>query len=213
MSAAPGRADQNEREMKIEKFSLAMSVTVVTTLTTPAIAQNSWQDSWQDITGSGRGQAQFEKDAGLCRMTPGQSAAGQPGFTQTCMLSRGWKEVAAPAQPETVQADREFHAQAGRDTQVGTYINLRPDCTPGPLPTLRLIIVPAHGTISFKQGSLMAPNFRQCPSIEVTAILAFYRAAAGYSGTDMLELETSSTDGQIQREHIRLSVSNASRTR
>lgn len=202
--------------MKTRKFSLATSVAIVMLTTPAAIAQNGWQD----ITGSGRGQAQFESDAGLCQLTPGQSPSqspSQPGFTQSCMLSRGWKEgaaPAAPAPPETVQADRELHAQAGRDAQVGIYVNLRPDCTSGPLPTLRLIVVPAHGTISFKQSSLKASNnFKQCPSIEVPAVVAFYRAAAGYSGTDMLELETSSTDGQNQREHIRLSVSNASATR
>lgn len=40
-----------------------------------------------------------------------------------------------------------------------------------------------------KRGTLKATNFKQCLAAEVPALLAFYRAAANFNGSDELELE------------------------
>ncbi|MGA8076391.1 MAG: hypothetical protein WB868_03255 [Xanthobacteraceae bacterium] len=48
---------------------------------------------------------------------------------------------------------------------------------------------------------LKATNIKQCLAIDVPAFVAFYRAAAGFSGADEFELEIAFASGhkQIQR--------------
>jgi hypothetical protein len=117
-----------------------------------------------------------------------------------CVLPTG-----AQAQPQPVE--REVKAQAGRAVRIGVYTNIRPDCTSGPLPAIRLASAPAHGTVSVKRGSLKATNFKQCLAMEVPALIAFYRAAAEFSGTDVFELEISTAGGGKRLMRFRTVVS------
>jgi len=81
------------------------------------------------------------------------------------------------ADAQTDRLEREVKAAAGHDVRVGIYTNIRPDCTSGPLPAIRLVTAPAHGAVSVKRGTLKATNLKQCLGIEVPAFVAFYRAA------------------------------------
>ena len=103
--------------------------------------------------------------------------------------------------------ERELRVQAGRDVRVGIYTNVRPDCTTGPLPSIRLATAPAHGTVTVKRGSLKATNVKQCLAIEVPAFIAFYRAAMEFSGTDEFELEVTVPGGKKHLLHFRAIVS------
>ena len=105
--------------------------------------------------------------------------------------------------------DREVKAPPGRDVRVGIYTSIRPDCTSGPLPAIRLASAPAHGTVSVKRATLKATNFKQCLAIEVPAFVAFYRAAQDFSGADEFDLEISFAGGRKQIQRIRVNVSDA----
>jgi hypothetical protein len=134
----------------------------------------------------------------------GEARRRQSGALLT--LSRGWKKVAVSDPIPTVE--REYTAQADRDARVGVFVNIGSDCISGPLPDVRLATFPVHGAVSLKQSTLKADNYNQCPHIEVPALVAFYHAARGYSGTDELDLEVSFASGQKQLQHIRITVSN-----
>ena len=112
--------------------------------------------------------------------------------------------VAAQAQGNI--AEREFKAAPGKDLRVGVYTEIRPDCTSGPLPAIRLAASPAHGAVAVavKRGMLKATNLKQCLATEAPAFVAFYRAALDFRGSDQFALEITWPDGrkQIQRFHI-----------
>jgi phosphoribosylformylglycinamidine (FGAM) synthase PurS component len=110
----------------------------------------------------------------------------------------------ARAQGETIE--RAVRAAPGHDVRVGIYTDIRPDCTTGPLPAIRLAVAPAHGTVSVKRGTLKATNFKQCLGLDVPAFVAFYRAAAEFTGTDIFELEITASSGRKQRERVRVLV-------
>jgi hypothetical protein len=110
------------------------------------------------------------------------------------------------AQENLVQ--REVKTPPGRDVRVGIYTSIRPDCTSGPLPAIRLASAPAHGTVTVKRGTLKATNFKQCLATEVPAFVAFYRAAQDFNGADDFDLEISFAGGRKQIQHIRVNVSN-----
>jgi len=112
--------------------------------------------------------------------------------------------LAAHAQDDVVE--RQLKAAPGRDVRVVVFTDIRPDCTSGPLPAIRLATPPAHGSVNVKRGTLKATNIKQCLAIEVPAFVAFYRAAAGYSGADDFELEIGLPNGPKRRERVHVTV-------
>ncbi len=105
--------------------------------------------------------------------------------------------------------ERDVTASPARDTRVGIYTSIRPDCTSGPLPAIRLANGPAHGIVTVKRGTLKATNFKQCLAIEVPALVAFYRAAPDFSGADEFQLEVTFAGGRKEIQDFKISVSNA----
>ena len=112
----------------------------------------------------------------------------------------------AHAQSELVE--RQLTAAPGHDVRVGVYINIKSDCTTGPLPAIRLVASPAHGAVSVKRATLKATNIKQCLGVEAPAFVAFYRAPAEFTGLDVFELEIGFQDGRKQRERIHVMVNN-----
>jgi uncharacterized membrane protein len=102
--------------------------------------------------------------------------------------------------------EREVKAAAGRDVRFGIYADVRPDCTSGPLPALKLVAAPAHGTVTVKRGTLKATNLKQCLATELPVFVGFYRSAAGFNGNDEFELEISYPAGRKEIQHIRVNV-------
>jgi hypothetical protein len=129
-----------------------------------------------------------------------------PSFAVAMILCIG--TLAAYAQDDVVE--RQLKAASGRDVRVGVFTAIRPDCTSGPLPAIRLATPPAHGSVNVKRGTLKATNIKQCLAIEVPVIVAFYRASADYSGADDFELEISSPNGHKRRERIHMTVTKSS---
>lgn len=126
-----------------------------------------------------------------------------------CWLALAGLLIGWPLPLDAQPAEREIKAQAGRAVRVGVYTNIRADCTTGPLPTIRLSSPPVHGTVSVKRGSLKATNIKQCLAIEVPAFVAFYRAPAEFSGTDVFELEVTMPGGDKHLVRFRAVVSQA----
>ena len=116
--------------------------------------------------------------------------------------------LTARAQDEVIEL--QLKAAPGRDVRAGVFTDIRPDCTPGPLPAIRLATPPVHGNVTVKRGTLKATNIKQCLAIEVPAFVAFYRAAADYSGADDFELEISSPNGHKRRERVHVTVTKSS---
>jgi hypothetical protein len=108
---------------------------------------------------------------------------------------------------QSSSVERDIKAAPGRDVRVGIYTSIRPDCTSGSLPAIRLATAPAHGAVTVKRATLKATNLRQCLAMEVPAFVAFYRAAQDFNGTDQFDLEVSFTGGRKQTEHFQVVVS------
>jgi hypothetical protein len=107
---------------------------------------------------------------------------------------------------QTNPVEHDLKALSGRDVRVGVYTSIRPDCTSGPLPAIRLAAAPAHGTVSVKRATLKATNVKQCLAIDVPAFVAFYRAAQNYIGADDFELEVTFAAGRKELQHIRVQI-------
>ena len=102
--------------------------------------------------------------------------------------------------------ERAVKATAGRDTRLLIFTNVRPDCTSGPMPTIRLVTPPANGKVAVRRGKLKATNIRNCLAIEVPALAAIYRSAADFEGSDTIVLEVRPAEGAPQLRRFTISV-------
>jgi hypothetical protein len=112
-----------------------------------------------------------------------------------------------PREPtQSPMLEREIKGSAGRDIRVLVLTNVRPDCTSGPLPTVRLVTPPANGKITVRRVRLNATNVRQCLSLEIPALVAFYRSAPEFEGSDSITVEIRPAEGAPQLRRITIGV-------
>ena len=88
--------------------------------------------------------------------------------------------TSASAQEQSVS--RVASGQPNTDIRVGVYVNVRPDCTSGPLPSIQLTSPPENGKVTVKKAMVTATNHKQCLALEVPAFVAFYRSRADFVG-------------------------------
>ena len=93
----------------------------------------------------------------------------------------------APTEPQVVE--RTVRIAPNKDVQIGVYINVRPDCTSGPLPTIRLATPPSSGKVIVKTGKVKATNYKACLALEVPAYVAIYKSQPDFLGNDTLTIE------------------------
>ena len=117
--------------------------------------------------------------------------------------AQGSRNIRTPDQPAS---EREFKGPAGRYIRVLVLTNVKPDCTSGPLPTVRLVTPPANGTITVRRVRLNATNVKQCLSLEIPALVALYRSAPEFEGSDTATVEIRPDQGAPQFRRIVISV-------
>jgi hypothetical protein len=108
------------------------------------------------------------------------------------------------AQDQVVE--RTVKVPPNKETRVGVHVNLKPDCTTSPLPSIRLINPPEHGKVTVKQATVNATNYKQCLAVQVPGFVAFYRSAREYAGTDSISLEIKTPGGRTVVQKITLTV-------
>lgn len=108
------------------------------------------------------------------------------------------------AEPQTVE--RSAKARAGKAARIGVYLNVKPDCTSGPLPTIRLATAPANGTVVVRKANMSGTNYKKCLSLQVPALVAIYLSRANFSGVDILDLEVRYESGRVQIHRFKIEV-------
>ena len=110
----------------------------------------------------------------------------------------------ALAQEPTVE--RSVKAVPNKDTQIGVYLNVLPDCTSGPLPTIRLVSPPASGKVVVKTAKVKATNYKACLALEVPAYVAFYKSPPEFLGDDVMTIEVKFAGGRTEIQKITVNV-------
>jgi hypothetical protein len=102
--------------------------------------------------------------------------------------------------------ERSVKAAPNKDTQIGIYLNVRPDCTSGALPTIRLATPPASGKVTVKTAKVKATNYKACLALEVPAYVAFYRSPPDFLGDEVLTIEVKYQGGRTEIQKITVNV-------
>src|SRR5215216_3777745 len=112
----------------------------------------------------------------------------------------------ADAEEASRIVERTVKSVPNRDTQIGVYLNVLPDCTSGPLPTIRLVSPPASGKVVVKSAKVKATNFKACLALEVPAYVAFYKSPPDFLGDDVLTIEVKFAGGRTEIQKITVNV-------
>jgi hypothetical protein len=81
--------------------------------------------------------------------------------------------------------------------QLGYYASANKDCSPAPLPAVRVTQAPRLGMLSVRRGMLTTDKVVGCPALKTPAEIAFYEARAGSSGTDHITYEVIDFSGEV----------------
>ena len=126
-----------------------------------------------------------------------------PAFVSAVLMG-GMGAVWAQGAVQTVE--RSVKAAPAKDTQIGVYLNVLPDCTSGPLPTIRLASPPASGKVVVKTAKVKATNYKACLALEVPAYVAFYKSPPEFLGNDVLMIEVKYPGGRTEIQKITVNV-------
>ena len=132
-------------------------------------------------------------------------------ISQACIIGllAGSFSTAAAQAPMERTVERSVKALSNKDTQIGVYLNVLPDCTSGPLPTIRLVNPPTAGKVVVKTAKAKATNFKACLALEVPAYVAFYRSPPEFLGDDVLTIEVKYPGGRTEIQRITVKVAGA----
>ena len=109
--------------------------------------------------------------------------------------------------PAERTVERSVSAVSNKDTRIGVYLNVLPDCTSGPLPTIRLVSPPTAGKVMVRTAKAKATNYKACLALEVPAYVAFYKSPPEFLGDDVLTIEIKYAGGRTEIQKITVKVS------
>jgi hypothetical protein len=134
---------------------------------------------------------------------PSFSAMGACAILVAASMTAG-AQTQAQIEPSVVE--RTVKALPNQDTQIGVYLNVRPNCTSGPLPTIRLTGAPASGNVVVKTAKAKLTNYKTCLALEVPAYIAFYKSSKDFLGSDALTIEVKYPEGRTEIQKITVNV-------
>jgi hypothetical protein len=123
----------------------------------------------------------------------------------------------AAAQDSTGRAAKSSSAQIGREVFTGNesriaamnYVNA--DCSPGPVPALRIVTAPQNGEYRLEEMTIpvdrRANDSRaSCNGKPVTAVAVFYKSKAGFNGEDTMAIDVDFKSGFIRHYDYKITV-------
>jgi hypothetical protein len=90
--------------------------------------------------------------------------------------------------------------------QLSYHASAHKNCTPAPLPTVRVIRVPTSGTLTVRRATLTTDKVANCPRLQIPAQVVFYTARAGYSGPDHVIYEVTDSNDEVSTYDVTIKV-------
>src|SRR6266436_522194 len=92
-------------------------------------------------------------------------------------------QLAAESAP-SVENYSSVEAVSGKTLHLNNHASVNKDCSPAPLPTIRLIDRPKSGTFTVRRGTLRGAQVAHCQNLNIPVQGVFYTSRPGYMGED-----------------------------
>ena len=117
--------------------------------------------------------------------------------------------TAAFAQPPPTSNYTSFEATPAKPVQLGYYASAHKNCTPAPVPVVRVIEAPKSGTLTVRRGELKTDQIAGCPGLKIPAQVIFYQARAGAAGSDHLVYLVTNPTGEVGSYDVTITIKEA----
>jgi hypothetical protein len=117
--------------------------------------------------------------------------------------------TAASAQPAPTSNYTSFDAVPGKPVQLGYYASAHKNCTPAPLPVVRVIEAPNSGMLTVRRGELKTDQVAGCPGLKIPAQVVFYQAGVSATGSDHLVYEVTTPTGEVGTYDVTIKIKQA----
>jgi hypothetical protein len=97
-------------------------------------------------------------------------------------------------------------AIAGKPVQLSYHASAHKNCTPAPLPTVRVTQAPKAGMLTVRPAVLRTTKVADCPRIKVPAQVVFYQAREGYTGSDHVSYDVTNSNGEVGTFDVAITV-------
>jgi hypothetical protein len=97
-------------------------------------------------------------------------------------------------------------ATSEKPVQLSYHASAHKNCTPAPLPTIRVIEAPKSGTLTVRKAVLKTDKIAGCPGLKTPAQVVFYLARPGYTGPDHVKYEVTSENGEVATNDVTITV-------
>jgi hypothetical protein len=117
--------------------------------------------------------------------------------------------VASAAVAQTVTG-KTVNAVSGKAVRLGVYAGMKKDCSPGPLPEVKIVTPPANGVFVVRRLRARINLPGRCPpNTEVPVQAAFYQSRAAFVGNDSVSYEVVSASGTKNSYTVAITVAPA----
>jgi len=135
----------------------------------------------------------------------------------TVLLAITATEAAISTEPpaaDALAADNysSVEAVSGKPVQLNVHASATKDCSPVPMPTIKLLDRPKNGTFTIRRGTLNAGHVANCDISNMPGLAVFYTSQMGYVGQDHAAYEVIDFRGQIERFDFEISVKEEKKT-
>ncbi len=114
--------------------------------------------------------------------------------------------VAAPALGQALNYTS-VQAIAGKPVQLTYHADAhKATCSPAPVPTFRVIEPPKDGVLTVRKALLTTDKVAGCPGLKTPALVVFYQAKEGYSGSDHVRYAVTNPQGQTEGYDVTITV-------
>ena len=116
----------------------------------------------------------------------------------------------ALAQPAPTSNYTSIEATPAKPVQLGYHASAhKNNCSPAPLPTIRVVQVPKAGTLTVRRALLTTDKIAGCPGLKIPAQVVFYQARAGATGSDHIVYEVTSENGEVATYDVTINIKEA----
>ena len=118
--------------------------------------------------------------------------------------------TAALAQPAPTSNYTSIEATPAKPVQLGYHASAhKNNCSPAPLPTIRVIQVPKSGTLTVRRALLTTDKIAGCPGLKIPAQVVFYQARAGATGSDHIVYEVTDFNREVGTYDVTIKIKEA----
>ena len=93
-----------------------------------------------------------------------------------------------------------------KPVQVSYHASAHRNCTPGALPTFRVMEPPKSGMLTVRKAILTTDKVVGCGPMKTPAQVVFYQARAGYEGPDKVKYEVTNENGEVADYDVTITV-------